>query len=62
MECVRLPPEIIRAIEKTISAGGTAKVRLVRGIVKVQAEEIRFVREAEARGDYLRAFIFYVSQ
>lgn len=49
MECVKLPPEIIRAIEKTISAGGTAKVRLVRGIVKVQAEEIRFVREAEAR-------------
>lgn len=36
MECVRLPPEIIRAIEKTISAGGAAKVRLIRGVIFAQ--------------------------
>lgn len=47
---MRLPPDIIRAIEKVISGGGTARVKLVRGTIKVQEETVRLVREAEARG------------
>lgn len=33
---VRLPPEIIRAIERVISKGQTASVKLDRGVIKVQ--------------------------
>lgn len=49
MECVRLPPEIIRAIEKTISAGGAAKVRLIRGAIRVQVETAHLVKEKKVR-------------
>lgn len=49
MECVRLPPEIIRAIEKTISAGGAAKVRLIKGVIRVQAETVHLVKEKKVR-------------
>lgn len=33
---VRLPPDIIRAIEKVLSKGQTASVKIDRGIIKVQ--------------------------
>lgn len=47
---MKLPPEIIRAIEKTISAGGEAKVKLVRGVIRVQAQTVRLVAEKRPGG------------
>lgn len=35
-EGVTLPPDIIRAIEKIVSKGQTANVKLDRGVLKVQ--------------------------
>lgn len=35
-EAIRLPPDIIRAIEKIVSRGQTANVKLDRGVLKVQ--------------------------
>lgn len=45
----RLPPPTCRAIERVIFGGGTAKVRVVNGIIRVQREEIHLVQENEAR-------------
>lgn len=42
---LRLPPEIIRAIEETISTGSQAKVRLVGNLIRVQAETVRLVKK-----------------
>ena len=49
MERVRLPPEIIRAVEKIISDGGTAKIKLVHGEIKVQRVSVHLVAKAKAR-------------
>lgn len=34
---IRLPPDIIRAIEEIVTRGGTAQIRNIRGILKVQS-------------------------
>lgn len=35
-EVVKMPPDIIRAIERIVSTGQTATVKLDRGVLKVQ--------------------------
>lgn len=44
---VRLPPDIIRAIEKVISKGQTANVKMDRGTIKVQRMSIELEKAAE---------------
>ena len=40
---VRLPPDIIQAIEEVASSGATVKVKFTKGSWKVQEEKIRLV-------------------
>lgn len=35
-EEIRLPPDVIRTIEKLISRGQTVSVKLDRGVIKIQ--------------------------
>lgn len=37
---IRLPPDVIRAIEKIISSGESAKVKYDRGVVKVHSMDL----------------------
>lgn len=44
---IRLPPDIIRAIERVISRGETAQVKNDRGVLKVQTTAVRLERAQE---------------
>lgn len=44
---VRLPPDIIRAIEKSLSSTGKVVVKMHRGTIKVQKETISLVLAVE---------------
>lgn len=47
-ETIRLPPDTIRAIERVISGGGEVKVKLDRGIIKVQEVWVSLVSAQES--------------
>lgn len=38
---IRLPPDIIRAIERVVSRGETAQVKNDRGVLKVQSTAVK---------------------
>lgn len=40
---VRLPPDVIQAIEEVASSGATVKVKFTKGSWKVQEEKIRLI-------------------
>lgn len=44
---IRLPPDIIRAIEEVLSRGETAQVKYDRGVLKVQYSTVRLVKNQE---------------
>ena len=44
---VRLPPDIIRAIERIISKGESAKVKYDRGVVKVHSMSLKLESTTE---------------
>lgn len=44
---IRLPPNIIQAIEEVVSRGETAQVRNVQGIIKVRSVSSKLEAEQE---------------
>lgn len=46
-EVVRLPPDIIRAVEESLSSTGKAIVKLNNGTIKVQREAVTLVLAVE---------------